>query len=406
MFGAPEWVGRNVAVLLAIGFIPAMVFSWLYELTPDELKYVDLRRQGKPCMRMLLLAFALLPAVPASAQKTDPHLRVVDALVEARAGKDAPGIAVLVMHAGKVVHLRGYGYADVDREIPVDGDTLFDLASVSKQMTALAAALLIVDGTWTEDRAVAKILPDFASDGVERAITVGDLIHHVAALPDYLGDDAPEFTETTTNADVVDWLAEQPLTCAPGERYEYSNSAYLLLASAVAAAAGAKDLASFLHQRVWEPLGMRSTSIALPAPGVPRRRMSRGYRGDDGEFEVSESPGLVQGDGSVLTSLRDLSRYEAALAGQTLLGRRTSMLFRNGRFDNGEPIDDGDGNGYGFGWLLGTWQGERYASHSGSWMGTATYYQRNLDSGVSVVVLANGEDLDTEELAGKIEAVL
>lgn len=356
-------------------------------------------------MHAIVLALALLHATPAASP--DPNLPAIDALVAPVVGQAAPGIAVLVTRAGKPVHMRGYGYADLERHIDVSADTVFDLASVSKQMTAFGAALLIADGVFTLDSEIAQVIPEFASDGEERAITVGDLIHHCAALPDYLNAEDVEFTGTSTNAEVVEWLASMPLTGSPGLRYEYSNSAYLLLASAIAAAADTPDLRSFLRQRVWQPLGMSSTSIATPAAGVKRQQIARGYKGEDGEFEISEEPSQVQGDGSVLTTLRDLARYERALSEHRLLdAAHTKMLFENGEFDNGNPIDDGEGSGYGFGWSLGEWNGFRYATHSGSWMGTSTYYLRNLDSHISVIVLANGEDLDVEALATAVEAAL
>ena len=356
-------------------------------------------------MRAIVLALLLLCADPAAA--VEQSLPAIDRIVAQSLGQDAPGIAVLVTRAGKVVHMRGYGYANLQDQTAVSADTVFDLASVSKQMTAFGAALLIADGTWTLESEISEVLPDFASDGVERAITVSDLIHHVAALPDYLSAEDVEFTETSTNAEVVEWLAGMPLTGAPGLRYEYSNSAYLLLARAIAAAADTSDLRSFLNQRVWQPLGMSSTSIATPAASVKRQQIARGYKGEDGEFELSEAPSQVQGDGSVLTTLRDLARYERALVEHRLLdAAHTKMLFENGEFDNGNPIDDGEGNGYGFGWSLGEWDGSRYATHGGSWMGTSTYYLRNLDSGVSVIVLANGEDMDVEALASALEAAL
>lgn len=353
-------------------------------------------------MRIFPAALLCLPLVAGAA---DPRLREVDAVVAGVVGVHTPGLAVLLTHAGAVVHIRGYGYADLERRIATTPDTVFDLASVSKQMTALAVALLIADGRWTLDTGVAEVLPEIVEDGVQRPLTVGDLVHHVGALPDYLEVWEQEFDASTTNPEVVAWLASQPLEGPPGLRYAYSNSGYLLLASAVAAAAGTPDLRSFLQQRVWQPLGMHSTSIARPAAGLRRDLVARGYAGGDGEFEISESPGLVQGDGSVLTNLRDLARYERALVEERLLdARHTAMLFRNGEFDNGNPLDDGEGYGYGFGWSLGTHEGSRYATHSGSWMGTSTYYLRNLDSGVSVIVLANVEDLDVETLATEVEA--
>lgn len=354
---------------------------------------------------LLPLAIALGLSLP-PARAADPALEAVDAVVEEHVGVDAPGIAVLVSDNGRVRHLKGYGLADLDAEIPVTPDTLFDLASVSKQMTALAAALLVEDGTLTLDTEVGSLLEVFDVPDEHRPVTIGDLVHHLGALPDYWNE-LEGFGPRTDNAAVVDWLSGMPLKHAPGTRYEYSNSGYVLLASALAAAEGTTDLRALLRSRVWQPLGMTSTGLVTPPAGVPASRVARGYKGSDGAFEPSRYPSVLQGDGSVLTSLRDLARYEAALADGSLLDD-TDALFVNGRYDNGRPIDDGEGEraGYGYGWSLYERDGERHAGHAGSWMGTATYYQRNLDRGLSVIVLANGEDLDTQSLAEAVADAL
>ncbi len=341
----------------------------------------------------------VLGALPISSEAADPRLRAVDAVVEEVVGVDAPGVAVLVSAEGRVRHLQGYGLADLDAETPVTPDTLFDLASVSKQMTALATAMLVEDGTLTLETEVGSLIKAFDVPDEHRPVTVGDLVYHLGALPDYWNE-LEGFGPRTDNAAVVDWLSAMPLRRAPGTRYEYSNSGYVLLASALAAAEGTTDLRALLQQRVWQPLGMKSTGLVKPPAGVPASRVARGYKGSEGEFEVSRSPSVLQGDGSVLSSIRDLARYEAALADGSLLDD-TDALFVNGRYDNDRPIDDGEGSkaGYGYGWSLYQRGGERYAGHAGSWMGTAAYYQRNLDTGLSVIVLANGEDIDTQSLA-------
>lgn len=355
----------------------------------------------KPFATLALLS-CLSPVMAA-----DPHLAEVDALVAPLVGDATPGMAVLVTHEGKIIHLRGYGYADLQRKLPVTPDTVFDLASVSKQMTALAAAMLIAEGRWSLDTELSEVLPAFASDGEQRALRVSDLVYHIAALPDYLEVWEEQFSDTTRNPEVVRWLAEQPLEGAPGQTYEYSNSGYLLLASAVAAAAGTNDLRTFLQRHVWGPLQMRHTSMGAPAAGLPRSQVALPYEGEDGEFELGESyASLIEGDGSVLSSVRDLALYERALYEQQLLDEQhTEMLFTGGSFDNGQPIDIGEGFGYGFGWEVGEFEGVNLASHSGSWVGTSTYYLRNLDSGVSVIVLANCRNVDVETLAGSIAAL-
>lgn len=177
------------------------------------------------------------------------------------------------------------------------------------------------------------MLPQFASDGVERAITISDLLHHVAALPDYLNAEDIEFSASSTNAEVVDWLAGMPLTGSPGLRY---GSFQLGLS-----AARQRDRRRRRHTRsaqfpaparVAARFGIRSTSIATPAPGVKRGQIARGYKGEDGKLEISEEASQVQGDGSVLTTLRDLAHYEQALVEHRLLNAaHTKMLFENRR---------------------------------------------------------------------------
>ena len=122
-------------------------------------------------------------------------------------------------------------------------------------------------------------------------------------------------------------------------------------------------------------------------------------------------PSVAQGDGNVFSTLTDLAAYEAALVGGDLLDD-TKALFIEGRLDDGEFVRDEDdisygyGYGYGYGWQVYEADGESFAAHSGSWTGTSTYYLRNLSTGVSVILLANGEAADLWELADEIEAVV
>lgn len=355
--------------------------------------------------RLTALA-AVLIALPCAGLAKDPRLVAVDQVVEPYLDSQSPGLAVLVLQDGEILHMQGYGLADLDAETEIDADSLFDLASVSKQMTALAVMLQIEDGLYTEATPIADLLPVFAdTDFGKRALTVGDLVHHLGGMTDYLsGDESLDYKAETTNDQVLDWLAEQPLDHAAGRRFDYSNSGYVTLGSLVAAADGADTLAEVLQARVWDPLAMDSTALVTPADPD---RVVTGYAGEDGDFEISHNPTVTEGDGNVFTSLRDLALYEAALASHALLSEAaTAALFRTGRYANGKPVRDEDGAGYGFGWSVADFDGETYASHSGSWMGTATYYQRNLSSGVTVIVLANGEDADVTGIAEEVEAAL
>lgn len=346
-----------------------------------------------PC---LFATVALCLPLPAIAQPTLPE---IDELAEAFVGDSTPGLGVAVLREGKVLHVAGYGFADIDEETPVTPDSIFDLASVSKQMTALAARMQIEEGLYGEDTPVAELLPAFADIDSPRPLTVGDLIHHLSGLTDYLSWD--DYGAETTNDDVIAWLAEQPLDHDPGTTFDYSNSGYLTLGSVVAAADQADSLHDVLQARVWDVAGM--TDTALPEPIDPARRVT-GYDGTGGDFTVSMDPNIVEGDGNVFSTLNDLARYEAAFWNGSLLDD-PAPLYVNGTYDDGSPIADDSDEGYGYGWSV--TKGEQdYATHTGSWMGTSTLYARNLSDGVTVILLANGEAADLWELQGQIEAAV
>ncbi len=345
--------------------------------------------------------FLLSACVPAWAE--DPTIDAVDRVVEPVIGQDTPGLGVLVMKGGEVLHMKGYGYTDIASKAPVTRDSLFDLASVSKQMTAQAAMLQMEDGLYTPETEIATILPAFEDQpGEERALTVSDLVHHVSGLADYLdGNEELNYGAETTNAEVVAWLARQPLLRPPGTKFDYSNSGYLTLGTLVTKADDKKSLDDVLEERIFKPLGMTSSGL-VTSSRIDENRQVTGYSGTKGKFDESYSPTVTEGDGNVITSLADLAKYEKALATNALLSEEaTEKLFENGTYDDGSAIEE-DGEGYGYGWSIATGK-QNYATHSGSWMGTSTYYQRNLTSGVTVILLANGEDISLGDLATEVE---
>lgn len=357
-------------------------------------------------IRRSLVAACLIACLAGPALAADPSIPAVDRAVKAYLGKDTPGLGVLAMRDGAIVHLKGYGYADIDSETPVTRDSLFDLASVSKQMTAQAAMLQIEDGLYGPDTEISTLLPAFENQpGEERALTVADLVHHVSGLADYLdGNEELDYGAETTNAEVIKWLARQPLVRAPGTKFDYSNSGYLTLGSLVAAADGRKSLDDVLQERIFKPLGMKSSGL-VTSSRIDQDRQVTGYAGTGGKFEESYSPTVTEGDGNVITSLADLAKYEKALATNELLtAEATDRLFENGSYDDGNPIVE-EGDGYAYGWSVSEGK-QNYAYHSGSWMGTSTYYQRNLTSGVTVILLANGEDISLGDLASEVEAAV
>ena len=357
------------------------------------------------CFALALLLALDLPAA-LDAEQQHAREKEVRALVEKKIDVKGPGVAVLVSRHGVPLLMGGYGLADLKTGTPITSDSLFDLASVAKHMTAVAILTLVEKDKLKLDQPIAHYLEDFAVPVKGRAVTVSDLLHHVSGLADYTGDDwdgsDEEFATLTTEAHLK-WLNGTKARQAPGIKYQYNNSEYALLALIVERLSG-QTFAQYAHDRLFVPAGMQHTVILDGATKLPGSTVKGYVTNDDGKVKRSSSPTVITGDGSVYTSVRDLALWDKALRDYKIINARSQKFaWTAGRYDNGKPIKDEDGDGYGFGWVI---DKERHiVSHSGSWGGTATYLLLDLEEGFTVAVLSNDENTDTSSLAEKILAL-
>lgn len=348
-------------------------------------------------LRISLLSMSLLFA--AASVMADDYTDDAQAILAGHFDGEGAGAAVAVLQHGQVLVNTAVGYADIDAEVPISATTLFDLASVSKHFTALAALKLASTGALDVRLPVTQYLPDFELESPGRPIRVADLIYHVSGLPDYSssqweGTDA-EFARLT-NEDHLVWLNEQTQDEEPGTVYRYNNSGYVLLALIVERVSGQR-FADYLSAQLLRPAGMRSTQV-MDDYRARFRGQARGYKQDDDDGYVpSTSPSSITGDGNVYTNITDMIAWMRALDGNGILSAaQKRRAWTTGKLDSGAPLRDEDGSGYGYGWV--TESGGR-VSHSGSWMGTATYVLRDSASDASVVVLSNDEDANVSGIA-------
>jgi CubicO group peptidase (beta-lactamase class C family) len=345
-------------------------------------------------MRITMPASLLLALVLGGcATGAGPMTSSVDALMRDYTGQ-VPGAAVLVLRDGKPLLRRGYGLADLETGTPVAPDTNFRLASVTKQFTAAAILLLAQDGKLSLDDPVRTWLPSLpASDD---AITLRHLLTHSSGLIDYEDLMAPDATEQVHDIDVLHLLEREPrLYFAPGTGYRYSNGAYALLALVVGKASG-QDFASFLHDRIFQPLGMAHTVAYEKGISTVAHR-AYGHSLVDGKWTRTDqsSTSAVLGDGGIYSSIDDLAKWDAALYDDRLL----SDASRADAFTLHTPIhDEFDVDGYGYGWRI---HGE-VLWHSGETMGGRNVIVRWPKRHFTVVVLTNRNDPEPYRLALKI----
>jgi CubicO group peptidase (beta-lactamase class C family) len=318
----------------------------------------------------------------------------VDGVVDAAMQElHLPGLSLAVVEHGRVALLRGYGLADVEHRVPVSADTVFEIGSITKQFTAAAVLLLVEEGKVALDDPITKHL-----QGVPQSwtgITVRHLLNHSSGIQNYLTvSGLPDLTRLTHDQIAAVFFDRLPLEFQPGETWSYSNSGYLLLGNVIEKASG-KSYWDFLRERIFLPLGMTATRSSDPAAIIPNR--ASGYEWSRGRLE--RRPALTEaayGAGAVVSTARDMARWDLALRARRLLQRASyDQMWTPLRLAGGAwaPFN------YGFGWTIDTWQGRRVIAHSGGTPGCSSVIDRFSEDDLTVIVLTNHGDRVIDQIA-------
>jgi CubicO group peptidase (beta-lactamase class C family) len=374
---------------------------------------------------VFLLALLLFPAgsVPASKNPQSGAIEQrLDAIFAPLADARSPGLAVLVRRAGHTIFERGYGARELRSFTKIDAHTNFRLASFTKQFTAMAIMLLVRDAKLRYEGKLTDVFPDFPAYG--KAITIRHLLTHTSGLPDY--EDLMEaaekrqgaaiWTEThqIQDAEVLQLLKQESAgKFAPGTKWSYSNSGYVVLGLVVAKVSG-KPFGEFLRERILAPLQMNQTMVYEKGKIEVTARAFGHSKERNGWKETDQSPtSATQGDGGIYSSLDDLAKWDIGLARHTLLSEKemqpalTPVKLADGSqprwpadcetsSDNlhpGRPVT------YGFGWFVDAYKERPRMYHEGGTMGFRTYSVRFVRDNVGVIILCNRTDLDPQALA-------
>ena len=319
----------------------------------------------------------------------------INRLFTAAIPPDSPGAAVTVLHQGSAVYTAAFGIRDIripDSNTPT---TNFRLASVTKQFTAMAAMILVDKGLIGVDNPITKFLTEFPAYGQE--ITVHHLLTHTSGLKDYEDLIPPDTTIPLKDRDVLSLLVkEQEGDFPPGSRYRYSNSGYALLALIVEQVSG-QSFADFLYENIFCPLDMTGTvAFEKGVSTVPERAFGHSLT-DSGFASTDQSiTSSVLGDGGIYSSLTDLAKWDRAICKGGLVSLpMMESIFR-------PHVNTEEGAAYGYGWFIGNWRGRKMVWHHGSTIGFRTAILRIPDLKLSVIVLANRNDLEAGKYARKV----
>ena len=313
----------------------------------------------------------------------------IDAVLVRAIPASGPGCAVSVSDHGAIIYAGARGLADLDYGLPLTPQSVFYIASDSKQFTAFSVALLIDRGIVSLRDPVTKWIPELPQT-IYGTVTIGDLIHHTGGVRDYWGLRDLQGIPSTAPLDQSAFLqliaAQRALNFAAGSRFEYSNSGYALLAIVVARASG-QTLARFAGNEIFAPLGMAHTSYGadhlLPLPG-----RAAGYEFGDGAYRFDPSALEPLGDGGVRTTVEDLIPWLQNFE-RNRLGSHPDAVMR--LVQSPGQLNDGERVHYAFGVGISARDGYVVFDHTGSYAGYQSFIAWLPEPRLGVAVLCNAD---------------
>jgi D-alanyl-D-alanine carboxypeptidase len=303
-----------------------------------------------------------------------------------------PALSVAVVKNGEIVKAEGYGLADRDRKIPATRDTVYKIGSVSKQFIATGIMLLVQENRISLNDPIGKYLD--GSPASWAPITIRHVLTHTSGLV----RESPAFSPFTNrpDADLIRALHAVPLRFRPGEKWEYSNSGYIALAEIIRSVTR-QAWTEYLHEKIFTPAGMNATLPTNTSASVPNRAL--GYTGDDNQRKADEWRAL-RASGAFLSTVLDLAKWDALLYTDRILNDASRrQMWTAVRLNNGTT------DPYGLGWHVDSFRRRLRVWHGGGLPGFTSHLVRFVDDGLTVVVLANGDDSDMASIANGVAAL-
>ena len=318
---------------------------------------------------------------PGAERRADIYIR------EQLAKKHIAGLSVVVLKDGKIVKASGYGYANLETRTKATSQTVYKIASASKQFIAAGVMVLVQDGRLKLDDKVVQYIHEVPASWNE--MTIRELLNHTAGLP----LDAPGFEPYKDLPDsvTIGSLFASPLIFESGSKFSYSNADYFVAAEIIRRVSGIGwDL--FIQKRLFDPAGMRATCTTTTSAIVPNR--SGGYTYKNGKWTNAESWIAVRPSGAFLSTVLDMAKWDNSLFTDEVISSASKKeLWSPVKLKDGSTIP------YGLGWGLSPWNGHERVFHDGGLPGFSADYEHFIRERLTVVVLCNTVGVEASEIA-------
>ena len=342
-------------------------------------------------------------SAPAAPQRPDVAAvrRTIDSLANAfLAAREAPGVSIMVVRGRETIVNKGYGFADLENEVPAGPKTVYRIGSITKQFTSASVMQLVEAGRVRLDDSIGTYLTTLPARW--RGVSVQQLLNHTSGIPSYT-DLGPRWMkrigETMPPDTLVALTANDTLNFAPGTSWRYDNTGYVILGMLVEKVSGT-PYAQYLQEHLFGPLGLSQTMYCDNAPIIPHR--AQGYSRTANGWRNSMFIDMSQpfSAGALCSTAPDLARWNEQLASGRVVSLKSYILMTT-------PVGAAAARHYGFGLGANVLNGHRIIEHSGGIPGFATDNAWLPDDSLSVTVLPNADGAHAGQLLHKVvEAAL
>ena len=361
-----------------------------------------------------ILLLLLIPSV----SYANNFNKKIDELFGAIDKENAPGCNVGVVKDSKFIHKAGYGLANMEVDVSLNGDNVHRIASVSKQFTAMSVLLLAEEGKIDLEEDIRKYLPELRKYGSK--VSINSMLGHISGMADYdyivsyTGEEIKDGLNLRNvsgdyfrlgNEDYLsisefyDLVKKVPLRNEPNIKWQYSNLAYFLLSMLVEKVSG-ESLREYSERKIFKPLGMNNTFFSDDPTEVVKNRASGYKKKQAGGYEIDMTNLFWVGDGGLHTTLADLLKWDGNFYTPTV-GKEPEKLMKLFNKPNSN-FEVYAGARYANGQVIGELGGRKAFMHQGVWLGVNTFYARIPEEKFSTMVLCNDASQDTGAYVRKI----
>ncbi len=326
-------------------------------------------------------------------------INAIDKILSEKYIEAEPGATALVYRKGDVIFRKGFGLANLELNVPMRPENVFEIGSITKQFTAVAILMLEEQGKLSITDEITKFIPDYPTHG--KSISIHHLLNHTSGIKSYTS--IPSFRENArvdmSPTELMDVFKNEPMDFEPGAQFLYNNSGYILLGHIIEVVTE-DTYENFIQKNIFEPLGMENSYYGSHKRIIDNR--AYGYQKDGDTFVNADylSMTLPYAAGSLMSTIDDLLKWQLALNNYKLISKESYE-----KAINGSTLNNGDEIGYGYGLRKGTTQGTKSISHGGGIFGYTTMGVYLPEEDIFVSILSNCNCNSPSDVAVKIAAI-